>query len=129
MAAPPLTEPNQQKRLLVDALLPLCPFVLIDGTRPEVAVPESLKRSDLVLRLGRDPRVMGMPDLVLDEQGFSATISLQGARHAVSVPWHACSRCWIGEPFLGPLVVWPEAAQKTPEPARPTGGGLRLVKG
>jgi stringent starvation protein B len=123
----PLTELNEQKRVLVDALLPLCPFLLIDANRPEVAVPESLKRADLVLRLGRDPRVMGMPDLTVDANGFSATISIQGARHFVAVPWHAVSRIWIGEPFVGPMVVWPEGTQKTPEPPKPA--GLRLVKG
>jgi hypothetical protein len=125
----PLTEPNEQKRVLVEALLPLCPFLLIDAGKADVAVPETLKRSDLVLRLGRDPRVMGMPDLTLDANGFSATISIQGARHFVSVPWHACSRFWISDPFVGPMVVWPEAAQDAPEPAKPPGGGLRLVKG
>jgi hypothetical protein len=123
-----LTELNEQKRVLVEALLPLCPFLLIDASKPEVAVPESLKRADLVLRLGRDPRVMGMPDLTIDTQGFSATISIQGTRHFVSVPWPCCSRFWIGEPFVGPMVVWPEIAEKAPEPAKPPGGGLRLVK-
>ncbi len=124
---PSLTELNEQKRTLAEALLPLCPFVLIDASKPEVSVPESLKRSDLVLRLGRDPKVMGMPDLALDAKGFSATISIQGMRHFVSVPWHACSRLWVGEPFIGPMIVWPELLQKAPEPEKPV--GLRLVKG
>ena len=121
-----LTEFNEQKRLLVEALLPLCPFLLIDASKPEVSVPESLRRADLVLRVGRDAAVMGMPDLSIDAKGFSATISIQGTRHYVTVPWQACSRFWIGEPFVGPMVVWPELVQKTPEPAKPT--GLRLVK-
>jgi stringent starvation protein B len=120
---------NAQKRLLMDALLPLCPFVAVDATQPGVVVPESLKRADLVLRVGRDARVMGMPDLVLDETGWSATISLQGMRHNVSVPWEACLRLWIGEPFAGPMVVWPELAQKPKPPAAPRGPSLRVVKG
>lgn len=123
-----LTELNEQKRVLVEALLPLCPFLLIDASKPEVSVPESLRRPDLVLRVGRDPAVMGMPDLVLDAKGFSATISIQGVRHYVTVPWQACSRFWVGEPFVGPMVVWPELVQKTPEPVKPQGPGLRLVK-
>lgn len=122
-----LVELNEQKRVLVEALLPLCPFLLIDASKPEVSVPESLKRADLVLRVGRDPQVMGMPDLSIDGKGFSATISIQGTRHYVTVPWGAVSRFWVGEPFVGPMVVWPEMVQKTPEPAKPT-GGLRLVK-
>lgn len=121
-----LTELNEQKRILAEALLPLCPFVLIDATKAEVTVPESLKRNDLVLRLGRDPKVMGMPDLALDERGFSATISIQGSRYFVTVPWQACSRLWVGEPYVGPMVVWPELVPKTPQPEKPM--GLRLVK-
>lgn len=122
-----LTELNEQKRVLAEALLPLCPFVLIDATRAEVSVPDNLKRNDLVLRLGRDPKVMGMPDLTIDASGFSATISIQGTRYFVVVPWPAVSRLWVGEPFVGPMVVWPELMQKAPQPEKPA--GLRLVKG
>lgn len=122
-----LTELNEQKRMLAEALLPLCPFVLIDAGRPDVDVPESLKRTDLVLRIGRDAKVMGMPDLTLDAKGFGATISIRGLRHYVTVPWSRVSRLWVGEPFVGPMIVWPELAEKAPEPEKPV--GLRLVKG
>ena len=120
-----LTQPNAQKRSLIDALLPLCPFVLLDATAAGVDVPESLKRPELVLRLGRDPKVMGMPDLVLDEKGFSATIVARNVRHFVVVPWEACSRCWIGDPYVGPMVIWPDATPPKPENKGPA---LRLVK-
>jgi hypothetical protein len=123
-----MTEPSEQKRTLAEALLPLCPFVLLDGARSDVALPEALRRKDLVLRLGRDPKVMGMPDLALDDKGFSATISIQGSRHFVSVAWRAVSRMWVGEPFVGPMVVWPEAAPEDQTP-RDKPAGLRLVKG
>lgn len=125
-----LTNLNEQKRVIVDAMLPLCPFVLLNGTAPGVTVPEGLRQPELVLRLGRDPRVMGMPDLVLDEKGFSATISIRGVRHFVVVPWEACSRCWVGEPFVGPVVIWPELPTKVENepPKPPNKGGLRLVK-
>jgi hypothetical protein len=122
-----LTELNEQKRMLAEALLPLCPFVLIDAGKPDVSVPEALKRTDLVLRIGRDPKVMAMPDLTLDAKGFEATISIQGSRFYVTVPWSRVSRLWVGEPFVGPMIVWPELAQKAPEPEKPV--GLRLVKG
>ena len=49
---------NQQKCALVETLLPLCPFVAVDATQPGVVVPGGLNRADLVLRVGRDPRVM-----------------------------------------------------------------------
>lgn len=119
---------NQQKCALAETLLPLCPFVAVDATQPGVIVPNGLNRNDLVLRVGRDPRVMGMPDLVLDEQGFSATIVTQGARHHVTVPWEAVSRMWVGEPYTGPVVIWPEAAQapKSAPPSRPP--TLRVVR-
>lgn len=119
---------NEQKRLLMDALLPLCPFVAVDATAPSVTVPEPFRRADLVLRVGREPRVMGMPDLVLDEKGWSATISVQGVRHFVMIPWEACARMWVGEPYAGPIVVWPTAVER-PKPPIPSGPNLRVVKG
>ena len=125
--SPGITHYNVQKQTLIEALLPLCPFLLIDATRADVDVPESLKQAELVLRIGRDPRVMGMPDLVLDEAGWQATLSLRGVRHYVRIPWEACSRCWIGEPFAGPVLVWPEQKGAS-EPEKPKAPGLRLVK-
>lgn len=116
---------NAQKRTVLDALLVWCPFVLINATAPGVSVPDSLKQADLVLRLGRDPNVLGMPDLELDGEGFRATISIRGSRHLVTIPWEACSRCWIGEPFVGPVVIWPEIVHAE-LPRKPD--GLRLVK-
>lgn len=123
-----ITSYNGQKQTLVEALLALCPFLLIDATRADVTVPEGLKKSDLVLRIGRDPRVMGMPDLVIDERGFHATISQRGVRSFVSVPWEACSQCWIGEPFAGPVIIWRPQETKEQEPEKGKAPGLRLVK-
>jgi len=125
---PGITHYNVQKQVLVEALLPLCPFLLIDASRADVEVPESLKIAELVLRIGRDPNVMGMPDLVLDESGWRATISLRGVRHHVAVPWEACSRCWVGRPYSGPVVEWPPMKQPEAQPEKPKTGGLRLVK-
>jgi hypothetical protein len=122
---------NGQKHVIVDALLPLCPFLLIDGKKAGVELPESLQQAELVLRLGRDPKVMGMPDLVLDGRGFRVTISLRGGLYAIDVPWEAVSRCWVGDPFVGPMVAWPEdetyVEQEEEKPER-KGPGLRLVK-
>jgi stringent starvation protein B len=123
-----LTSLNEQKRRVLDALLGLCPFVLIDATAPGVSVPEGLKQQDLVLRVGRDPKVMGMPDLVLDAEGFSATISIRGVRHFVTIPWEACSRCWVGEPFVGPVVIWPDSPPRAENEVPKKPAGLRLVK-
>ena len=118
---------SEQKRAVIEALLPLCPFIHVLGDSPTVkGLPAALIRPDLVLRLGRDPRVLGMPDLVLDAKGFSCTISVAGVRSFVQAPWEAVSRMWVGEPFTGPIVVWPhpmQAAAPAPDP-KPT---LRLV--
>lgn len=118
---------SEQKHLIVEALLPLCPFLHVLGDSPSVeGLPKALQRPDLVLRIGRDPRVLGMVDLELDATGFSGTISVQPARHFLKVPWEAITRCWIGPPFNGPLAVWPQLVAEEPAkpPERP---GLRLV--
>lgn len=118
---------SEQKRTIIEALLPLCPFIHVLGDDAAVTgLPDALKRPDLVLRLGRDPRVMGMPDLVINEVGFSCTISLSGSRFFVQAPWETVSRMWVGEPFVGPIVVWPRIAE-APRPAPEPKPGLRLV--
>ena len=46
--------------------------------------------------------------------------SIRGVRHFVVVPWEACTRCWIGDPYAGPMVIWPDMAPPKPEKdARP----------
>jgi hypothetical protein len=132
--ATPLASFDEQKQALAETLLPLCPYLLIDGTQADAKLPDFLAKKDLVLRLGRDPRVMGMPDLDLAAGGFTVTLSVRGTRYFVSVPWTAVSRIWVAEPFQGPMVVWPEAAQTPKPPSEPPkdgakkGPGLRLVK-
>lgn len=116
---------DQQKRGFAEALVALCPFVLLDATKERVVVPEILIDKQLVLRIGRNPSVLGMPDLVIDAEGFRGTISIKGPRFWIDVPWYAVTRLWIGEPFLGPAVIWPEVVETTEEP-KP---GLRLIKG
>ena len=120
---------SQQKLVIVEALLPLCPFLHVLGNESVVeGLPPSLQRPDLVLRVGRDAKVIAMPDLVLDESGFSGTFSVRPSRHFVKVPWEAVTRCWIGEPFVGPIVVWPQLSSGPLEPQdKPAKPGLRLV--
>lgn len=100
---------NDQKLAIAQTLLPWCPFIAVQGDHDDVDLPPHLRQADLVLRIGRDPEVMGMPDLELDEKGWRASLSLQGALHYVVVPWEACTRLWVGPPFAGPMVAWPEA--------------------
>ena len=126
---------NTQKRVMLELLMPLCPFVLVDSTQKGVVVPPALRNPELVLRIGRDPRVMGMPDLHLGQEGWSATLSIHGTHHHVVVPWEACGRFWIDEPFEGPLVLWFNAAELAERASRKKGKAapktapkLRLVQ-
>lgn len=124
------------KHDLARVLLPSCPFMCIDATRPDVEVPDFLRANDLVLRVGEDPRVLGMPDLVLDARGWSGTISMRGTLYFVRVAWAAVYGMWLAGDEHGPeltvgLRVGPvEAAPVTPwlspEPPR-RGGHLRVV--
>jgi stringent starvation protein B len=123
----------EQKRTILKALLPLCPFVLVDGTHVGCELPEVLHKKGLVLRLGEDPQVLGIPDLRIDERGFRATLSFAGHRVQVFVPWLAVHRYWIGDPFDGPVIAWPMQfppdAETPPDGTRTSSGpGLRVVK-
>jgi len=126
----PVVKFSEQKRVLVEALLPLCPFLLVDATRAAVRVPRALKdKAQLVLRIGQNTQVMGIPDLELTAEGFSATLSFHATPCPVYVPWEAVSRAWVAEPFLGPIIVWPLLNEPIPEePTKPDRPGLRVVK-
>jgi hypothetical protein len=124
-------QPSDQKRVVLSLLLNECPFVHVFGNMPEVTgLPKELRHPELVLRLGMNPSVINIPDLVLDEAGFYCTISVAPNKYPIRVPWHAVGRFWIAEPFKGPVVVWehvlPAAAQPTPE--KPSGQALANPK-
>jgi len=112
---------NQSKLAMARFLLPDCPFMRIDATRPDVDVPGTIRREELVLRIGEDPNVLGMPDLVLEDQGWRGTISLQGFRYVAMVSWLSVSHMWLEQ---GPVVVWPavgapskeEGVKEAPQP-------------
>lgn len=133
-----MQDENQQKRALIEALLPSCPFVELMAHDADVLLPDVLKtHPKVVLRLGRTPGIMNMPDLVFTEQDFSATVSVRGALYAVRIPWTAVLRIWTTAGDMQDSVVtlsgwqrWftgksdqPEAP--APEPKRPQ---LRIVK-
>jgi len=107
---------NAQKRQMAELLLPLCPYINIDALYDGVRVPDFLRNKQLTLRIGRDPRVMGMPDLEFSEFGW---IVVQRQRHHVFVPWEACQNFWVGAPFHGPAVVWPELSAQPPANEQP----------
>jgi len=105
---------NTQKQRMAEYLLPECPYLLIDGTLPGVELPPMLKRDALIIRIGRDPSFMGMPDLVIDAKGWRATLIVQGFRCWADVPWAAVHRMWPDE---GPLVVWPSPSEEQQQAA------------
>lgn len=124
---------DEQKRQIVELLIPLCPFVVIGTRTPGVVLPQYLYEGNvpdapqplLVLRIGRDPNVMGMPDLVLDAFGWRATISASGWHSLVTVPWAAVYTVWVDSPFEGPHIAWtvPELAEAAEAKVR----SLRIV--
>jgi len=121
---------DPQKLLYAKLLLDMCPFMEIDTTVDGVEIPVFLKRQpSVILRIGMDPNVLGMPDLMLEEHEWNGTLSFGGVHHHVHVPWVAVRRMWIGEPFLGPMVLWPLLGKKEEQstgekPQR----GLHLVR-
>jgi stringent starvation protein B len=64
-------------------------LVHLDARRPDVVVPSYLKRDGhLVLQVGHDLEPP-IPDLRIDEQGISGTLSFKHLPFHVTVPWAA----------------------------------------
>lgn len=87
------------KRKMIEAILDQCPYIAIAGETPglEVGFLINAKNEDgiLTLRIGRNPNVLGMPDLELTDQGWSGTLTSRGTRVIVFVPWAAVLAAWV----------------------------------
>lgn len=133
---------NEQKRAVLESLLPWCPFVVINYGCPGVQAPQHLRdiaaQGQNVIQVGRDPKVMGMPDLCLDATGWCATISIQGTRYYIGVPWEAVTQIFVTDESNAIVVMVlltevlarhagvPAAAAEVPKPVgKPT---LTLVR-
>jgi stringent starvation protein B len=88
-------------------------YVHVDSRRPGVIVPPTLKQPQLVLQLG-----LNMPNpiraLLIDEKGFSATLSFGATPTQVFVPWDAVFLI-VGDSGIGcqyPKDAPPEALVK-----------------
>jgi stringent starvation protein B len=80
-------------------------FVHLDPRRDEVAVPKWFKNQpQLVLQIGLN-MVVPIPDLEVDEEGISCTLSFNRAPHWCHLPWTAVYAL-IGED--GRAMIWPE---------------------
>lgn len=62
--------------------------LVIDGKRQGVRVPEDQKTAPLILEYGYSMAIP-MPDLKLDDDGVSATLSFNRSPFATFVPWSA----------------------------------------
>lgn len=77
-----------EKRAALEAFLAHGPAMLhLDARHPGVRVPPWLN-DDLQLRLRVSPR-FDPPDLLIDEWGVRQTLSFQGRRFPVAIPWRA----------------------------------------
>jgi hypothetical protein len=115
---------NQLKLQILTQLLPLCPFVRVHPSTHGCDLPPQHRAAETVTyRLGRDPSVLGVPDLELNAFGWSGTLSFHGALYFCRVPWAACDLFFVGEPFSGPVVQWPHRVEAVPQevPVPPPG--------
>lgn len=88
--AQPLPSPPATRRSLVEALLRTGSVDLyLEPGRPGVVVPPRFRADPgLVLRIGRDLPTP-IPDLLIDDDGVSATLSFDGQPFHCEVPWAA----------------------------------------
>src|SRR5688572_32924025 len=97
-------------------------FVHLDPRKEQVSVPAWFrKQPQLVLQVGLNMPVP-IPDLNLDEEGLSCTLSFNRSPHFCKVPWSAVYALVGGS---GRGMVWPDdvpaevAAQAQPTAAKP----------
>lgn len=98
-------------------------FVHLDPRKEGVTVPSQFTRqSQLVLQLGMNLAVQ-IPDLDVDDEGISCTLSFNRQPFWCHLPWPAVYAL-VGEDGRG--MIWPESvpAELATEPKRPT---LRAV--
>ena len=109
-------------------------FVTLDGRAPGVELPDWLRAdAAVVLQLGY-ALAIPIPDLTIDERGFSATLSFRRTPFTVRVPWAAVFAFSDDE---GHQAVFPEDVpadlaaappEECPEPPKPRPSHLKLVK-
>ena len=81
-------------------------YLHLDPRRFGVVVPRWLRtRPQLVLQVGLDMPVP-IPDLKVDDQGISGTLSFNRSPFHISVPWDAVYAL-VSED--GPMMVWPDS--------------------
>jgi hypothetical protein len=115
---------------LCRVLLPECPFIRIDATRPDVDVPDFLRTDELTLRIGENAarRQRFTFDLALDARGFSGRIVRNVIFYPVCVPWSAVYGMWLEGDQHGPeVMVGLRTGEIVCEEPPRRGGHLRVV--
>ncbi|HEY2407322.1 MAG TPA: ClpXP protease specificity-enhancing factor SspB [Polyangiaceae bacterium] len=97
-------------------------YVFLDPRGQKVQVPAWFKKqAELVLQVGLNMAVP-IPDLNVDDDGLSCTLSFNRTPHLCRIPWSAV---YALRDELGHVMVWPddvpaEIAAQAPAPAKPT---------
>jgi stringent starvation protein B len=131
-------QPPPKKEVALALLEESSMFIHLDPRRAEVIVPRSfLKQSQLVLQVGLNMAIP-IPDLRVDEDSISCTLSFNRAPFWCRIPWTAVYAL-VGEDGRGG--VWPDdvppevqlqqrtAAQQKPAPSKRPRPRLAAVGG
>lgn len=101
---PPKSPPPSKKEVALALLEQTSLFIHLDPRKPEVAVPQWFKaQPQLVLQVGLNMPVP-IPDLDVDDDGVTCTLSFNRSPHWCKLPWSAIYAL-VGED--GGAMVWP----------------------
>jgi stringent starvation protein B len=79
---------NAKKDLLLSLLAQDWAYVVVDGRQPGVDLPDWLREPEVTLQIGYD-MPLPIPDLAIDDDGVTATLSFQRTPHRCRLPWTA----------------------------------------
>ena len=103
------------KRSVVEQLMEAEPFVLVvvDPAAPGVCLPDELMQSatPVGLNIGWQMTIP-VPDLKLDEDGISGTLSFNRTPCFCRLPWQAVMQVGVGDEYLVWLLPPPEIDEK-----------------
>lgn len=117
---------SKVKRFAVEqALEGECAVVVIDTSTAGVEAPKSLgKMAELYLGYDMDPPI---PDLWVDDEGVTGTLTFGGVASLVKFPWSAV--CFVHDGDRKKAVIFPSGGTEAPlgGPTTPRGARLSIV--